>query len=633
MKRSQFSECTDGRFIGVFALVLILLTMMLSGTLAQAQNDRSIQILTGRIARGDRVLYDLPGLKTGTVLYVYTAGTSGNLDPLVALLAPGMDITTIRELFMAELDRAVAAGRDPLAAHPELAVKFTLIWNDDGGAGYGASFKYQIPEDGDYKLLVRSTLAQETFGEYRLIIGINAPEVLTGTAHPTGDEIAVLDRAASRAGRAVQIVEGNLSPDKPSTFYDLNIVHAGETLSVFIESTSGDLMPVLTLDDYGGKPIRSANTAGLEKMARLEYTFPGDGSGYQLIISGRRDDGTVTSGDYRLLVGINAPEVWEGRAVIVGEPALRQSTRVKVGLRLHQITNVNQKEENFGVVATLQMEWNDPALAFSPDSCQCRFRIFRGDDFVQYVVANRIRWPEFTLFNQQGRRWTQNQIVVVWPDGNVLYFERFSATLQAPDFDFRRFPFDTEQFFIRVDMLLPEDYYVFDMLEDFSEVGTQLGEEEWIITEHDTSITRERGSTRQYSSRFSFRFEARRHLNYYIFRIFIPLLIILAVSWVTFFLRDFNKRVDVSSGTLLVFIAFNFTISDDLPRLGYVTLLDSILVCAFIVTSLSVVFNVYLRRLEVDRKKSFANRIDKYMIWLYPLAYAIAVLGVTLFFS
>jgi hypothetical protein len=332
-------------------------------------------------------------------------------------------------------------------------------------------------------------------------------------------------------------------------------------------------------------------------------------------------------------VGINAPKVLTGNAVTRGSPLLKLPVQVRIGVKMQQITNVDQKSENFGVVASLMMEWHDPKLAFNTDECLCRYKIFKGDDFNRFASEKGIIWPDFTIFNQQGNRWIQNRIVVIWPDGKVLYFERFSVTLQAPDFDFRKFPFDTQQFFIRVDSVFPEEFIVFTDMEGYSEVGKQLGEEEWIITKFDTHITTETASTQRASSRFSFRFEAHRHLNYYIFRIILPLLIIILVSWFTFFLKDYGKRVDVAGANLLLFVAFNFTISNDLPRLGYLTFMDTIIISGFIVTSMTVITNVYLKRKEITGRGRVAEQIDKYGIWVYPFAYFASIIIGMLFFS
>ncbi len=44
----------------------------------------------------------------------------------------------------------------------------------------------------------------------------------------------------------------------------------------------------------------------------------------------------------------------------------------------------------------------------------------------------------------------------------MLYLERFTVTLQAPDFDFRQFPFDKQSFFIRVDSIFPLWFFAFE---------------------------------------------------------------------------------------------------------------------------------------------------------------------------
>ncbi len=39
------------------------------------------------------------------------------------------------------------------------------------------------------------------------------------------------------------------------------------------------------------------------------------------------------------------------------------------------------------------------------------------------------------------------------------------------------------------------------------------------------------------------------------------------------------------------------------------------------ITGVVVIFNVWLKRLEVTKKESIAQTIDKYSIWLYPVMY------------
>ena len=626
MRRPTIPGPVDRRGSWVVALLIAVLALVTGLGVAQAQEASGpIQEIAGRTEPGRAVVYSLPNLRRGETLFVHATGTSGNLDPIMALTDASLDASTLVEDFEAEVNLAIAEGRDPLVAIPEIADGLFLAWDDDSGAGYAAAFEFTVPADGDYRLLVTSTPAQNTFGNYRLRVGLDTPEVLTGEAKPTGDTIAILDEAASRINVAVQEVTGTLSGDKSSTFFDLNHVNAGDTLYVFVEATSGDLVPIIILNDFGGKPLRSGNYSGQQTNATLQYTFEDDSSNGWLDILSCREGGPCTAGDFRLLVGINEPQVLTGEAANTGQPVLQQPTEVRVGIRMQQITDVDQKAENFGVVASLQVEWQDPALAFSPDSCQCRYKTFRGDEFGRFVTSRGIDWPASTLFNQQGNRWTQNRIVLVWPSGQALYFERFSTTLQAPDFNFRLFPFDTQQFFIHVDALFPEEMYVFRELEGFSGLGEQLGEEEWLVTDFDTSVSSQTASTQSASSRFTFGFQARRHVQFYVFRFLLPLLIIIVVSWVTFFLKDYGKRVDVAGANMLLFIAFNFTISDDLPRLGYLTLMDTILVTTFLVTALVIVFNVYLKRLEVDGRGALAQRIDKYGIWFYPLAYLIGI--------
>jgi hypothetical protein len=156
-----------------------------------------------------------------------------------------------------------------------------------------------------------------------------------------------------------------------------------------------------------------------------------------------------------------------------------------------------------------------------------------------------------------------------------------------------------------------------------------LGEEEWNITASDANVSSVdiQGS----NSRSSFHFQAQRHLSYYALRILIPIFVLVLISWVTLFLKDYGKRADIAGGNLLLFISFNFTIASDLPRLGYLTFLDWIMFFTFILTALMFIYNIALKLLESRDNKEMAKHIDRIMIWLYPPLYFTASYLVPLF--
>jgi len=298
---------------------------------------------------------------------------------------------------------------------------------------------------------------------------------------------------------------------------------------------------------------------------------------------------------------------------------------VRVGVQIDQITHVNQRAENFGAVGYLRMEWHDPNLAFDPPPDEIPVRRYDRSVFSRKADDENIFFPTFSIYNQQGRRFSDESGVVVFPDGRAVFAERFSATLQAPDFDFKSYPFDKQRFFISIETQWSDAVMHFVADPEFSGIGDQLGEEEWVFHWEGVEITTQMNIIGRPASRITFTITARRHIWYYVLRIIIPLIIIVVVSWATFFLRDFSKRVDVSGGNLLVYVAFNFTISNDLPRLGYLTFIDTILAAAFIITGLTVIWSVLLRRLELNGRERVARIIDVYTLWVYPCAFLLVI--------
>lgn len=619
----------------VIGLILFLLVWAPKSTLDRKSGK--VQVINGYLYAGEREVYSLANLRRGDTLYIYMQRLSGNLDPLFAVADGQFQMKMFDDQLKAKLQET---EHNHFTVFRDLLDTFYLAWDDDGGQGSDAALEFPLPADGNYKIVVagsRQPVGRQvsglTFGGYRLLIGVNAPQVLTGQAASTGAALARLEDSPSARPR-IQEITGILTPENNSTYFRLVDLDPGATLYVRVEATSGDLRPALSLRNYGNKVLRVDNWHQQQKVGWLQYNFKELAHNWSLVVDGSVDQGKATSGSFRLLAGVNAPEILEGKAKSIGRPLFRQPIQVMVGIRLDQITEVNQRGENFGVVGDLSLEWVDPAFAFNPTLCQCGVKVMDSALFEKFVAENYLRWPRFIFYNQQGKRWTQGEVFRIYPNGKVTYYERFSATLQAPDFNFKRFPFDTQQFFIRLQCLNGEEDYQFVNIPQLTSIGQQLGEEEWFITKHDTSVASVMVAEDTAASRFSFRIFCQRHLSYYIFRIFVPLLLIIAVAWVSFFLEDYAKRVDISGANLLVFIAFNFTIGSDLPRLGYLTLLDTMLIVAFVVTTLTVICNVALKRLYAAGKTELTKRIDTYILWGYPIFYIVGffLLALAFFF-
>jgi hypothetical protein len=620
----------------------LLMIMLLPGRVGQTQTpdvpitlkaeaSPRIQELDGQITSRGLQLYRIPGLTSGTRLYVHAEVTSGHLDPMVALLRPGARLDAFSTKSLNEQVEALSRDHDPLDVSRQLMDRYALAWNDDYQGKYQAALEMVTPADGDYWLAVGSSLVRSSTGTYRLTVGMDAPEVLSGQVESSGSPFVFTAKDAGTPNRAIALISDELRQEQAVRFYHLADLAAGQTLYAYAEAISGDLRPVLTLFDQSDKPVAYANFTASDDQAQLQYRLPWMAERHRLRISSQDPGGAATAGTFRLLIGLNAPEVLQGKGEPGGGEILREPVPVSIGVKMQQLTSVNQKSKNFGVVATIVMHWQDPRLAYDPEKAPDRFKVFMGDAFSAEMNRLGQAWPQYTIVNQQNKHWVQNRFVVVRPDGEAVYFERVSLTLQAPDFYFRHFPFDVQRFFIRFDLLAPEWMFQFREIEGYSEIGKKLGEEEWVITAFDTSISRGHIIQRPVS-RFNFEFSAKRHVEYYFFRILLPLIVIISVSWILFFLKDYAKRVDAAGANLLLFIAFNFAISSDLPRLGYLTFLDTLLISAFLVTAVVLILSVYLRRKDMNGRDRFVAKVDRYVILFYPLAYALTIVTVTLLF-
>jgi hypothetical protein len=183
-------------------------------------------------------------------------------------------------------------------------------------------------------------------------------------------------------------------------------------------------------------------------------------------------------------------------------------------------------------------------------------------------------------------------------------------------------------------MLLPNNVYQLAPLPDYSAISADHGEDEFIIgdLEITPSAVNDSAGAQRPTSRMTFSFEAPRHLNYYVLQIFVPITLIILISWFTFFLKDYSRRIEAAAANILLFIAFSFSLAGNYPRLGYVTFLDAIMAVTFIVNTLVLLYNVQLKRMESKGEAERVDRIDRFFDWAYPLSYLLLIAAVALLF-
>ncbi len=623
-------------------LCLFLLLGMLASPLSLLASQDSngdggqTQLLTGLISGpGDIDVYQLPDLQAGDILTVHARTTSGNLDPLAALMSGQQDVERVMRDYDQSVQRLVDANANVAVGLNALRDEYFLVWDDDSGEGYAATFTFEIPDDGTYLLLVGAALGslnRDTFGQYELLVGLNAPGLAAGTALPGGEPFVFFDDAALGRDKAVQEISGTLTAEQPSVTFTFERIPSRSTVYAFVEATSPGLRPQIFLRDFGDKPLAAGNLAGTTDTASLEHEVPDGGENYVLEVRAAPGaDGLPTGGDFRLVTGINEPLVLIGDAEPIGRAVLEAPIPVQVGVRLNRLAQVTSKDENFTILGSMRMNWTDPNYAFSPDTCNCNVKVFTDEDLRNFLVEVGSRWPEFAYFNQVGPRWPGSRAAAIWSDGRATYVENFTGTFQA-DFDFRKFPFDTQTFPVYLDMLFSTSNYELEILPDYSAISSDHGEDEFIISDFETFVTTESGVTGSDVSRFTFQFVAPRHLDYYIFQIFVPILLIALISWFTFFLRDYTRRIEAAAGNVLLFIAFSFSLSDNYPRLGFLTFLDAIMLVTFLINTAVILYNVYLKQLESRGRAERAEEIDSYLDWAYPVGYLLMILVVVWIF-
>ena len=124
-------------------------------------------------------------------------------------------------------------------------------------------------------------------------------------------------------------------------------------------------------------------------------------------------------------------------------------------------------------------------------------------------------------------------------------------------------------------------------------------------------------------SRLSYFINFSRNYIPYTFKFLIPIIIILSLSYLVFYIpaESLELACSLTVTSLLAAIAFQWTISDDLPNIGYLTTVDKIFYLAYLLIMLAMVQTVWTYNLVKNDNEKLAIKLEMLGRWFFPILF------------
>jgi hypothetical protein len=304
-------------------------------------------------------------------------------------------------------------------------------------------------------------------------------------------------------------------------------------------------------------------------------------------------------------------------------PPGNKPTPVSIGLYLTKLTDIDEFNSRFRFEAYARFEWCDPREAFDAEA--------EGSDMRQVLVDPRkyvqLWTPDLSIANGIGEPNVTKSMIEIWADGRVRISGYFNSAVTVP-FDLRHFPFDRQSFEIELESFsFNREEIELHWMENFGGYQEDIYLPEWRIESTEILIDQPVDIRDQVAfSRAVFVINVAREYGYYIFKLSIPLLLIVALSWTVFWMHDESlaSRMRVSATAFLTIVAYQFAISNSLPKVAYLTTMDRLMIASFVLVALSALQNMIVRYVFRDNR-DVADTVDRLSRWLFPVAFGTVI--------
>lgn len=289
-------------------------------------------------------------------------------------------------------------------------------------------------------------------------------------------------------------------------------------------------------------------------------------------------------------------------------------TPVQMHVFITDIDEINGANQTFTANVYYEVTWNDPRL--NDEAAEGR----------RYQL-DEIWHPRIVLVNQQKIWSIMPDTVQVMPGGTVTYRQQVWGNFSQP-LDLHEFPFDTQKFTLQFASPDhgPGEIRFETRQHDENRIAEKLSLPDWQIENWELGPSAYQPVPNVPPiAGFTFTFTAKRDSGFYVIKVIVPLLLILMMASVVFWINptEGGTQIGVSTTAMLTLIAYRFAVSSDLPNIPYLTRMDVFILAATVLVAVCLIEVVITSRLAARGRIETALRLDFVMRIVFPLTLAL----------
>lgn len=307
-------------------------------------------------------------------------------------------------------------------------------------------------------------------------------------------------------------------------------------------------------------------------------------------------------------------------AADISRPGLESQsvTTIYTSIFVTDIDEIDSANQSFVANVYVEFHWYDPRLA-------------TADDGLQNTAFDKIWHPRIQIVNQQHLFKTFPESFEVSAAGNVTYRQRYWGDFSQP-LDLKEFPMDSQQLEIQIVAVGYDESEVLFVQnpQEPSGLADKLSVTEWQVSSW-VAASMIYLPTKNVApvSGFQLVIHADRNVLYYVIKIIIPLLLIVAMSWLVFWIdpKESGSQISVAITTMLTLIAYRFSIGELVPKVSYLTRLDYFILGSTLMVFLTLVLVIITSNLAKSGQTSLALRMERWSRIIFPSLLTLITLG------